>query len=86
MQTSLQGVELRLVCYFYSFLYHRYSIHYTESLGETAYQNNPRFVKFVKDNNLSFKAYTTFGKKEIAERAILVAEIMNIIWNIETFS
>lgn len=59
---------------------------YTESLGETAYQNNPRFVKFVKDNNLSFKAYTTFGKKEIAERAILVAEIMNIIWNIETFS
>ena len=59
---------------------------YTESLGETAYQNNPRFVKFVKDNNLSFKAYTTFGKNEIAERAILVAEIMNIIWNIETFS
>lgn len=59
---------------------------YTESLGETAYQNNPRFVKFVKDNNLSFKAYTTFGKKEIAERAILVAKIMNIIWNIETFS
>ena len=59
---------------------------YTESLGETAYQNNPRFVKFVKDNNLSFKAYTTFGKKEIAERATLVAEIMNIIWNIETFS
>lgn len=59
---------------------------YTESLGETAYQNNPRFIKFVKDNNLSFKAYTTFGKKEIAERATLVAEIMNIIWNIETFS
>lgn len=24
---------------------------YTESLGETAYQNNPRFIRFIKDNN-----------------------------------
>ena len=59
---------------------------YTESLGDTAYQNNPRFVRFVKEHNLSFNAYSTFGKKEIAERAKLIAELMSLIWNMETFN
>lgn len=58
---------------------------YTESLGETAYQNNPRFIRFIKDNNLSFIPYSEFGKKEISERAKLVAELMNLIWNLDMF-
>ena len=28
---------------------------YSESLGQQAYENNPRFVKFVNKNKLSFK-------------------------------
>ena len=59
---------------------------YTESLGEIAYQNNPRFVRFIKEKQLSFAPYNTFGKKEIAERAKLVAELMSLIWNIDAFS
>ena len=39
---------------------------YTESLGTQAYINNPRFKKFIEDNKLNFKAYTEFGKIEIA--------------------
>ena len=59
---------------------------YTESLGDTAYQNNPRFVRFIKENNLSFHAYSSFGKKEISERAKLVAELMCLVWNLANFS
>ena len=58
---------------------------YTESLGDAAYQNNPRFVRFIKENNLSFSAYSSFGKKEITERAKLIAELMSLIWNVEAF-
>lgn len=58
---------------------------YSESLGETAYSNNPRFIKFVKDKNLSFSSYKTFGKKEISERGKLVAELISLIWNTASF-
>lgn len=58
---------------------------YSESLGETAYSNNPRFIKFVKDKNLSFTSYKTFGKKEISERGKLVAELISLIWNTASF-
>jgi hypothetical protein len=58
---------------------------YTESLGETAYQNNPRFVRFIREKNLSFNAFASFGKKEISARAKLVAEIMSLIWNNDKF-
>ena len=56
---------------------------YSESLNEKAYQNNPRFVKFSNDNNLKFKSYEHFGKKEILERSELVERIANQIWNPE---
>mgnify|MGYP002854881256 CR=1 FL=1 len=41
---------------------------YTESLGQQAYTNNPKFKKFIADNGLGFKAYDKFGKTEITER------------------
>lgn len=35
---------------------------YTESHGDLAYQNNPKFKKFIEDNELGSKAYVSFGK------------------------
>ena len=58
---------------------------YTESLGQQAYQNNPRFKKFIIDNNLSFKAYAQFGKKEISERIQLLVQLVKLVWNSEMF-
>lgn len=54
---------------------------YTESLGQLAYQNNPKFNKFISDNGLSFKAYDHFGKAEIAERTALLIQLFKLIWN-----
>lgn len=58
---------------------------YTESLGELAYQNNPRFKKFIEDNQLDFKAYAQFGKTEITERTNVLIELIKLIWNNELF-
>lgn len=59
---------------------------YTESLGELAYKNNPRFKKFIEANNLSFEPYSTFGKSEIKKRTQLFIELFKLIWNTEEFS
>lgn len=59
---------------------------YTESLGELAYRNNPRFKKFVEDNALPFKAYAQFGKAEITERMELLVQLVKLVWNPEMFS
>lgn len=58
---------------------------YTESLGQLAYQNNPKFKKFIADNDLNFKAYDQFGKTEIAERVSLLVQLVCLIWNDEMF-
>lgn len=54
---------------------------YTESLGELAYQNNPRFKKFIDENDLPFKAYAQFGKTEITERIQLMVKLVELVWN-----
>lgn len=59
---------------------------YTESLGELAYQNNPKFKKFITENNLKFKAYDKFGKIEIGERINLLVQLVELIWNDEMFN
>ena len=59
---------------------------YAASLGEITYQNNPRFVKFIKDNNLNFKAYDSFEKDQIVEREKLFETIVKIIWNINNLN
>ena len=58
---------------------------YSESLGQQAYENNPRFVKFVNKNKLSFKPYDTFGKQEIKERNRLLVQLVRLVWNNELF-
>lgn len=58
---------------------------YTESLGLLAYQNNPKFKKFIIEHSLNFKAYNQFGKSEITERIILLAQLVELIWNGEMF-
>lgn len=58
---------------------------YTESLGDQAYVNNPKFKKFIADNGLAFKAYTKFGKTEIAERTSLLAQLAKLVWNDQMF-
>lgn len=59
---------------------------YTESLGELAYQNNPKFKKFIADNDLPFKAYAQFGKAEITERIQLLVKLVGLVWNPEMFA
>ena len=59
---------------------------YSESLGALAYQNNPRFIKFVNDNALPFKPYDTFGKAEITERIQLLVKLVGLVWNPEMFA
>lgn len=58
---------------------------YTESLGDLAYQNNPKFKKFIADYDLNFKSYAQFGKTEIAERIQLLIQLVNLVWNVEIF-
>ena len=58
---------------------------YAASLGKQTYQNNPRFMRFVTENDLSFKPFDKFGKAEIEQRTKLVVELVNLIWNIEEF-
>lgn len=54
---------------------------YTESLGALAYQNNPKFKKFIGDNELKFKSYDKFGKNEISERIDLLVQLVKLVWN-----
>lgn len=56
---------------------------YTESLGDLAYQNNPKFKKFIAYNGLGFKSYAQFGKAEITERIQLLVQLFNLVWNTE---
>ena len=58
---------------------------FTESLGDTAYQNNPQFKRFISSNGLMFKPYSQFGKKEISERIQLLIQLVNLVWNSEMF-
>lgn len=58
---------------------------YTESLGEQAYINNPRFNKFIKENGLLFESYEKFGKDEIEKRNKLVAQLVKLVWNTSMF-
>lgn len=59
---------------------------FTESLGEQAYQNNPRFNNFVAKHNLKFAPYSQFGKTAIKERSELLAQLFKLIWNDNVFS
>lgn len=55
------------------------------SLGSQAYEHNPQFLKFIKDNQLNFKSYSTFGHKEIDERINLLIQLCSLVWNNDMF-
>ena len=52
-----------------------------QSFCASAYEKNPSFKAFITKNNLPFKPYTDFKKKDIQERCSLYAAIANHIWN-----
>ena len=58
---------------------------YSESLGEQAYKNNPKFVKFINKNELPFRPYVSFGKDEINERIELLVQLVQLVWNNDLF-
>ena len=58
---------------------------YTESRGDQAYKNNPKFKKFIKNNKLKFKPYKKFGKVQIKERINLLVQLVKLVWNTEMF-
>ena len=58
---------------------------YSESLGELAYKNNPRFISFKNKYELPFKHYDTFGRAEIEERIELIVQLVNLVWNNNMF-
>lgn len=59
---------------------------FSASLGDLAYQNTPRFVKFMNKHQLKFKTYEeSFGKDEIEERIELIIQLVNLVWNNEMF-
>ena len=58
---------------------------YSESLGEQAYKNNPKFLTFMNKNDLLFKPYDAFGKEQIKERNKLLVQLVNLVWNNDMF-
>ena len=51
-----------------------------QTLNEQKYKNNPAFLKFIKEANLSFSPYSKFTRKSISERAELYKEILKWNW------
>ena len=48
-------------------------------------RNIAKFIKFINENNLSFKPYDSFGKQEISERIELIVQLVQLVWNNEMF-
>lgn len=55
----------------------------TRSLNKNCYSNNPSFLKFVQNTNLSFKPYDEFNKSDLVERQNLYKEICKMIWDVD---
>ena len=58
---------------------------YSESLGEVAYQNKPKFIRFINKYELSFKHYDKFSREQIEERNKLVIQLVKLVWNNDMF-
>lgn len=56
------------------------------SLHQKCYENNPGFLKMVKQTELSFKAYDDFNIKEFDERQELYSLLAERIWSVERLS
>ncbi len=53
---------------------------YARTLLLDMYHKKVTFAKFIKENNLNFKAYPSYGKNEIEERHALLYELTKRIW------
>lgn len=53
-----------------------------QSLCEEAYISNPNFTKYIKENNIKFKAMDKFSKTEVKERMELYYQLAQEIWKI----
>lgn len=53
------------------------------SLHQKCYENNPGFLKMVKQTELTFKAYDDFNIKEFDERQELYSLLAERIWSVE---
>ncbi|WP_256366070.1 DUF262 domain-containing protein [Methanogenium sp. MK-MG] len=56
-----------------------------KSLNKDCYKNNPTFLSYISDAELSFEPYEIFGKEEIDRRCDLYLEICNQIWSIDVY-
>ena len=54
--------------------------YYARTLLPDMYHKKVTFAKFIKENNLNFKSYHTYGKTEIEERHLLLYELTKKIW------
>ena len=52
-----------------------------QSLCKQRYVNNPAFIQFKNQYNLSFTGYDDIKKADIAARCKLYAELASLIWN-----
>lgn len=51
------------------------------SLGEKAYDHNPRFLRYVKASGLPFEAHSEFKKADLDARQKLYRKLAEEIWN-----
>lgn len=52
-----------------------------QSLCDTAYANNPGFLKFIKESGLAFKPHAQFRKADLDERQALYRQLAEQIWS-----
>ena len=52
------------------------------TLNKNCYSNNPLFLRFMNETQLSFKPYEQFDKKALLERQSLYKEICKKIWDV----
>lgn len=52
-----------------------------QSLCEEAYNNNPGFLKYIKQSGLPFKPHAKFRKLDLDERQALYRQLAEQIWN-----
>jgi len=57
------------------------TLYWNETLLSDTYIHNLDFTNWIKESGLKFRAYDTFGAREVEERQSLLFEIFNQIWN-----
>ncbi|HDR8214840.1 TPA: DUF262 domain-containing protein [Bacillus cereus] len=53
-----------------------------KSLHKNCYENNPNFLRYIKNYNLPFKPYATFNTNELIERQELYKKIVQQVWDL----